>query len=149
MRSKRILAAVLFSWLLAMIAVVSSVSAGTKPKVKLGTSLTCPGGALHCAVLTWTASTSGSPTSYNVYRTLTNNGCSTISPLPTGCTKVGSATAPAVTYTDSPLAATTTYFWVVTGVNASGESGPSPQATGTTGADPVPSAPTGVTVTAQ
>jgi len=105
--------------------------------------VTCPGGANHCAQVNWTASASGSPTSYNVYRTTTNGGCSSVTG--SSCTKAGTVAAPNLSFVDTPLAASTTYFWVVTATNAAGESVPSNQATGTTGPDPVPAAPTGVT----
>lgn len=112
----------------------------------------CPAGALHCATLTWTPGAvtgNNAATSFNVYRTLTSGGCTTVTA--TGCTKSGSANAPASSFTDSPLAASTKYFWVITAANSAGESGPSNQVTATTAADPVtvPAAPTGVSVTAQ
>lgn len=116
----------------------------------------CPAGALHCATLSWTpGSGGGTPTGYNVYRSLTSGGCSTISPLPAGCTKVATNVT-LTTYVDSPLAATTTYNYVVTATNLSGtgqpqESAPSNQWTGTTPPDPInpPNPPTGLTGTTQ
>jgi hypothetical protein len=104
----------------------------------------CPSGVNHCSQLTWSASTTGSPTSYNVHRSLVTGGCSNVSA--TTCSKVGTVTAPTLQFVDSPLAATTTYFYVVTAVNAVGESGPSNQASVTTGQDPLPAAPTNVSV---
>ena len=119
-------------------------------KVKATASISCPNGALHCADLSWSGpSGGGTPTGYNVYRTMTTGGCATVNPLPSGCTKVGSTNANTGQFTDSPLAASTTYFWVVTATNAAGESTPPAQVTATTTADPVPNPPTGLTVTAQ
>lgn len=147
MKTKNILSAVLFS--LAAIA-LAALPAHAQVKVKMLGGASCPGGALHCAALSWTAPATGpSPTSYNVYRTTTNGACATNPSTAPGCALAGSTTAPTVAFTDNNLAASTTYFWVVTAVDASGESPTSNQATGTTGADPVPNAPTGLTVTAQ
>ena len=113
--------------------------------------------SLHCGNLSWTAPSGGTaPTGYNVYRTLTANACSTTPdstgkcPAPnanTACTKAGNTTA--TTYQDNNLSASTTYNWTVTATASTGESCSSNQASGTTGADPIPSAPTGLSVTAQ
>src|SRR5208282_1657966 len=74
-------------------------------------------------MLTWTASTGAS--SYNVKRSTTNGG------------PYSTVNSPTVTnYTDSGLTNGTTYYYVVTAVNSSGESGPSSQASAT------PAAPT-------
>jgi len=123
-----------------------------KPNAPVVTSapkatLTCSNNALHCASLNWTASTSGNPTGYNVYRSLTSGGCSTVTA--SGCTKINSTPVTTTSFMDSPLQATTTYNYVVTALNGSGESGPSNQFSGTTGQDPAPSAPTGLTGTIQ
>jgi hypothetical protein len=109
----------------------------------------CPTGVLHCANVSWTWSqgTGGSATGYNIYRTLTSGGCATDTAV--GCTKAGTVTAPTLTFTDSPLAPSTTYFWVITAYNSSGESPTSTQVTATTLADPVPASPANVTVTAK
>lgn len=144
LKAKRILSSVLFISALWMIGIV--VDRSVQP-VQVYAQVSCPSGANHCAQVTWSASISGSPTSYTVYRTLTSGGCSTVSS--TGCTKAGTVTAPTTQFVDSPLAATTTYFWVVTATNSSGESIPSAQVSATTGSDPVPAAPTNVTVTAK
>ena len=112
----------------------------------------CSAGVNHCANISWTAGAvtgNNSATGFNVYRTTVSGGCSSVGTL--GCSKVGSATAPASTFTDSPLAATTTYFWVITATNSAGESGPSNQVTATTGQDPVavPAAPINPSVVAK
>ena len=129
----------------------------TVTKKKLATA-TCTS-PTHSGSLAWVAPVGGTvPIGYNVYRTTTTGACTTtagtggICPSPsanTACTKSGSTTAPTVTFTDGGLTASTTYFWTVTATAAAGEGCSSAQATGTTCADPVPSAPTGLTVTAQ
>jgi len=68
--------------------------------------------------LTWSAS--GGATSYNVKRSPTNGS---------GYAKIGTSTAPA--FTDTGLTNGTAYFYVVSGVNASGEGADSSQATAT------------------
>lgn len=88
--------------------------------------------------LNWTASTGASgATSYNVKRSTTSgSGYSTIS------------TPGAVTgtiYTDSTAISGTTYYYVVSGTNSSGEGNNSTQASATPSG--VPQAPTGVTLT--
>jgi len=98
--------------------------------------ITCPTGVNHCANVSWTAGTGGTATSYNVYQSTTNGGCATLTA--TTCTKAGSTVT--TSYMVSPLTKTTTYYFVVTGVNATGESAGSTQVSGTTG-DDVPGTP--------
>jgi hypothetical protein len=113
----------------------------------INAQVTCPAGAGHCVQLTWTpASTGSAASSFNVYRSTVNGGCSTVNPLPSSCTKINSVTAPTESYIDSPLAASTTYYWVVTAANSTGESTVSNQFQFTTTAD-VPLPPTGLTGT--
>lgn len=101
----------------------------------------------HSVSLSWTApTTGGAPASYNVYQTTTSGACATSPATATGCTKVGSTTVPTTTYTAGNLNGNTTYYWVVTAVNASGESASSNQASATTPVD-APTAPTNLTVT--
>lgn len=87
--------------------------------------------------LSW--SSVSNATSYNVYYAATS-GVTTASG-----TKVSSVSAP---YIQTGLTAGTTYFYVVTAVNSTGESAASAQASATTAAAPpvptVPAAPTGV-----
>ncbi len=84
------------------------------------------------ASLTW--NTSSGASSYNVYRSTTNNGPYTkiIGVASTG-------------YTNTGLTNGTAYYYVVTAVNSSGESGNSNQATATPLAPPLP--PGGLTAT--
>jgi centrosomal CEP192-like protein/HYDIN/CFA65/VesB family protein/ASPM-SPD-2-Hydin domain-containing protein len=74
----------------------------------------------HSATLTWTASTS-TVSGYNVYRSTTNGS---------GYAKINSGLVPSVTYNDTTVQSGTTYYYVVTAVDASGdESADSNQAT--------------------
>lgn len=114
---------------------------------KVKTAIACPSGALHCASLSWTAP-SGTITGYNVYRNATATACPAGVAVASTCSKVASNVT-ATTYIDSPLSASTTYFWVVTAVGSGGESITSNQFSATTGTDPAPSAPTGLTGSAQ
>lgn len=110
------------------------------------TLTTCPSGALHCSLLTWTASvadaTHDAVSGYNVYRATTSTACGVLTGA--GCLKVGSVAAPNVTYTDSPLTAGQQYFYVVTATNSGGESTASNQVSVTPPAS-APNAPTGLT----
>jgi mono/diheme cytochrome c family protein len=101
------------------------------------TGITAAGGA-NQATVSWSAVTGA--TSYNVYWS-TTTGVTTS----TG-TKIAGVTSP---FVQTGLNASTAYFYVVTAVNSAGESGPSVQASATTGAPTatVPTAPTGVTAT--
>jgi fibronectin type 3 domain-containing protein len=68
----------------------------------------------HSVALTWNASTSV-VTGYNVYRTTTSG---------TGYAKVNSSLVGVLNYSDSTVQSATTYFYVTTAVDASGnESG--------------------------
>jgi hypothetical protein len=64
----------------------------------------------HSVTLTWTASTS-TVSGYNVYRSTVTGG---------PYTKMTSSPTTATTYVDSAVSASTTYFYVVTSVDASG-----------------------------
>jgi fibronectin type 3 domain-containing protein len=64
----------------------------------------------HSVSLSWTASTS-TVNGYNVYRSLASG---------TGYTKLNGGLVAAVTYTDSTVANGTTYYYVTTAVDASG-----------------------------
>ncbi len=63
--------------------------------------------------LNWTAPAIGSPTSYNVKRSTASGGSYT--------NIIGTTTAPTTSYTDTTAANGTTYYYVVSGVNATGE----------------------------
>lgn len=101
--------------------------------------------AAHAVGLSWGVPTSGgAPTGYNVYRTSTSGGCSTVTA--SGCSKIGTTAVPTTTFTDTTVAGGQTYFWVVTAFNATGESGPSNQVTASVPPD-APTAPGTLNVT--
>ncbi|WP_168206090.1 fibronectin type III domain-containing protein [Geobacter sp. FeAm09] len=103
------------------------------------TGVAAVGGAGQ-ATISWTAVSNA--TSYNIYYA-TTSGVTTA----TG-TKIANATTP---YVQTGLSASTTYYYVVTAVNSTGESVASAQASATTNAavptPTAPAAPTGVTAT--
>lgn len=154
MRTKRILSVTLFLFVLVTFGIIvdrahakppAAPSAPSAPAGKVGATAGCPVGVLHCTNLTWNASVAdashGAAAGYNVYRSMASGGCSNLTA--TTCQKLnGSTLVTGTSYTDSPLAASTTYFYVVTGVNTAGESTPSNQYSGTTQPDPAPNAPT-------
>jgi fibronectin type 3 domain-containing protein len=82
--------------------------------------------------LSWTASTGAS--SYNVKRATVSGGPYTTVASPTG-----------TTFTNTGLTNGTTYYYVVSAVNAAGESGNSSQVTATPQGSSVPAPPTGLT----
>ena len=96
--------------------------------------------------LSWTAVTPPANctiSAYNVY------GSKTSGFTPSTSTLLGSPTG--TTFTNTGLAASTTYYYVVEAIDAEGASAPSSQASAETSAAPcaaVPSAPAGVTATA-
>lgn len=148
MRTKWILSVIMIAWVAIVIIAVfnQNAAAQSKPKAPVGVGAVgatsgCPTGVLHCTNLTWNAPTSGpTPTGYNVYQSTTNGGCSTVTA--TTCQKVNTSVVATTSFTVSPLSASTTYYNVVTALDAAGESPASNQYTGTTQPDPVPNAPT-------
>lgn len=93
----------------------------------------CPkmGAATRTAVLTWTASavdaTHDAATGYNVYRSTVTGACLT-TPVAAGCTKLTAAPVTVTNFSDATIVVGLTYFFVVRGVNATGESNPSLEA---------------------
>lgn len=73
--------------------------------------------------LTWTAPAIGNPTSYNVKRSTSSGGPFT--------NIIGGTTAPTTNYTDPTALNGTTYHYVVSAVNATGEGADSPEASAT------------------
>jgi fibronectin type 3 domain-containing protein len=65
----------------------------------------------HSASLSWTASTSPNVTGYNIYRSTTSG---------TGYVLINTSPISGVTYTDSTVSASTTYYYVATALNSSG-----------------------------
>ncbi len=105
---------------------VSAVNAGgesadSSPPVSATPTLGAPNAPTGLAAnpgdnqvaLNWTAPAIGSPTSYNVRRTTVSGGPYT--------NIIGTTTAPATSYTDITAVNGTTYYYVVSGVNATGE----------------------------
>ena len=79
-----------------------------------GTGTAAP---VHTVSLSWTASTSSSITSYNVYRAVYGTtSCDSYS-------NIGSTSSSITTYADSVVTDGTTYCYATTAVDASGESG--------------------------
>ncbi|MGC2537728.1 MAG: choice-of-anchor D domain-containing protein, partial [Candidatus Sulfotelmatobacter sp.] len=79
-----------------------------------GTGTAAP---VHTVSLSWTASTSSSITSYNVYRAVYGTtSCGSYS-------NIGSTSSSITTYADSVVTDGTTYCYATTAVDASGESG--------------------------
>jgi len=88
---------------------VTSTASGSPATITLsGTGVQA---STHSATLSWAASTS-SVSGYNVYRSTTNGS---------GYVKINSALVPGLTYTDSTVTASTTYYYVATAVDGSGE----------------------------
>lgn len=77
----------------------------------------------HQVALTWTTPAIGSPTSYNVKRSTGSAGPYT--------NIVGTTTAPTTSYTDTTSVNGTTYYYVVSAVNATGEGTNSTEANAT------------------
>jgi len=111
---------------------VTSIGGGGSPPPAPTGLVATPGNAQ--VSLSWNASTGA--TSYNVKRSTTSGGPYTT--IATGVT--------ATNFTNTQLVNGTTYFFVVTAVNAAGESGNSNQASATPLGTPPP-APTGLTAT--
>lgn len=110
---------------------------GSVPSAPAGVSATGGAGQI---TLSWTSV--GNAVSYNIYWS------SATGVSKTSGTKIAGATSP---YIHTGLAAGSTYYYIVTAVNAAGESVASAQASATTGSTQppptVPGAPTGVTAT--
>jgi hypothetical protein len=68
----------------------------------------------HSVTLTWAASTTSGVTGYNVYRSTTNGG---------PYTQLTSTPVTGTTYTDTSVAPLTTYYYVVTALVGSSQSG--------------------------
>ncbi|HEY6788444.1 MAG TPA: malectin domain-containing carbohydrate-binding protein, partial [Trebonia sp.] len=101
------------------------------------TNLTVTPGAAG-ATLHWTASTSGSPTSYSIYRGTATDGEAT--------TPVGTVSGTTTTFTDTGLTNGKTYFYNVAANNSTGVSPDSNEVSVSPGpATTVPPAPTGLT----
>jgi len=69
-------------------------------------------GGSHLVDLSWTASTTSTVVGYNIYRGTTNNGPYSL--------KLNSTPVPGVTFTDTNVQSSLTYYYVVTAVDSSG-----------------------------
>jgi len=109
------------------------------------TGLTATASASGGASLSWTAvaaPTNCSISSYNVYRSTTSGF------TPSSSNQVGSVTS-GTTFSDTGLAAATTYFYVVEAVDSDGTSAPSTQASVTTGSTSASTCTVDYTITPQ
>ena len=113
------------------------------------TGLSATATSASAIALSWSAVTPPANctiSSYNIYR-------STISGFTPASANLVASGVTGATYSNTGLAVSTTYYYVVEAVDADGSSGPSTQASATTqtgagSCSAVPSAPTGVTATA-
>ena len=114
---------------------LAKVPSPTVPGAPTGVSAA---GGTNQVTISW--STVAGASSYNLYRS-TTSGVTT-----TSGTKIAGTTSP---YTNTGLAAGTTYYYIVTAINSVGESSASTQVSAVTTAPPaaVPSAPIGVSAT--
>jgi fibronectin type 3 domain-containing protein/O-glycosyl hydrolase len=112
---------------------ILNAAAAAVPSTPTGLSATPGNGQV---ALSWTASSGAA--SYNIYRSTTSGGEGS-TPYQTGVT--------GTTFTDTAATNGTTYYYVVTAVNAGGESAKSSEVSAKP-AVPIASAPTGLTATA-
>ncbi|MDR3711036.1 MAG: fibronectin type III domain-containing protein [Capsulimonadaceae bacterium] len=113
-----------------------SVSATTTPSAPSGLSATVPSGGLAQVVLAWSAPSTGTVATYNIYRSATST--------PYTWTQVTAVPSTSTGYTDSSVSLAKVYYYEITAVNGSGvESSASNVASATT---PL-AAPTGLTAT--
>ncbi len=119
----------------------SYTSSTTASAPSAPTSLTATAQSSSQINLSWTASSSGSPTKYRVYRNTTSGSAGL---------QIDSVNSPTTTYNNTTgLNSSTAYYYTIFAVNATGMSTGSNQASATTqGASSAPSAPTGVTAVA-
>lgn len=82
--------------------------------------------------VTWTAPTTGAPSSYRIYRMQTTNACPEGQTNLSQYTQVAEVSGSTTQYDDNGLAAATRYCYVVTAVQNGDESAPSTSANGTT-----------------
>ena len=91
--------------------VTDSGSPATSASASLSITV-ASGGSSHSVLLNWTASPSPGVTGYNVYRSLTSG---------TGYVKLNSSAVGGLSYTDSTVSNSTTYYYVTTSVDNSGD----------------------------
>jgi len=105
------------------IEVVASGATCTAPSAPSG--LSASAASMSQINLSWTASTSSCAVTYNVFRSTTSGF------TPSSSNQVASAVT-ATSFSDTGLAPTTTYFYLVEASNSGGTSGPSNEASATT-----------------
>jgi hypothetical protein len=91
--------------------VTDSGSPATSASANLSITV-ASGGSSYSVLLNWTASPSQGVTGYNVYRSLTSG---------TGYVKINSSAVGGLSYTDSTVSNSTTYYYVTTSVDSSGD----------------------------
>ena len=91
--------------------VTDSGSPATSASANLSITV-ASGGSSHSVLLNWTASPSPGVTGYNVYRSLTSGS---------GYVKINSSAVGGLSYTDSTVSNSTTYYYVTTSVDNSGD----------------------------
>jgi hypothetical protein len=91
--------------------VTDSGSPATSASANLSITVASAGSS-HSVLLNWTASPSPGVTGYNVYRSLTSGS---------GYVKINSSAVGGLSYTDSTVSNSTTYYYVTTSVDNSGD----------------------------
>ena len=91
--------------------VTDSGSPATSASANLSITVN-PAASSHSVLLNWTASPSQGVTGYNVYRSTTSG---------TGYAKINSSAVGGLSYTDSTVSNSTTYYYVTTSVDNSGD----------------------------
>ena len=91
--------------------VTDSASPATSASANLSITVASAGSS-HSVLLNWTASPSQGVTGYNVYRSTTSG---------TGYVKINSSAVGGLSYTDSTVSNSTTYYYVTTSVDNSGD----------------------------
>jgi hypothetical protein len=94
--------------------VIDSGSPATSASANLSITV-APAASSHSVLLNWTPSPSPGVTGYNVYRSLTSG---------TGYVKINSSAVGGLSYTDSTVSNSTTYYYVTTSVDNSGDESP-------------------------
>jgi Malectin domain/Fibronectin type III domain len=115
---------------------ITSCSAPTAPS-----GLTATATSSSQISLSWTASSSSCSVTYNVFRSTTSGF------TPSSSNQIASGVTP-TTYSDTGLAASTSYYYLVEETNSGGTSAASNQATATTTSCTAPTAPSGLGATA-
>jgi hypothetical protein len=125
----------------------TSTNCSAAPSAPAGLTATAsPSGAITLGWMAVTPPANCSITSYSIYRS-TSSGFT-----PSGSTLISSGAVTGTTYTNTDLAPSTTYYYVIEAVDAYGTSAASSQASAQTPKAPscaaAPSSPTGLTATA-